>query len=63
MYNKPSYINDIRITDSKTIFDLQLNTIEYDWDGNPYDEPKLATLTFKDGMIYYAEEPSGKKGK
>lgn len=56
VYNKPSYLNSITENTTKTILNLQLNTVEYDLNDKPYNKAELATLTFKDGMIYYYEE-------
>lgn len=56
VYNRPAEITAIKVQNGETIFDLQLNTVEYDGNGNPYNAPELATLTFKNGMIYYEEK-------
>lgn len=56
VYNKISCINDIITTNNETIFELQLNTVEYEENDKPYNDPELATLTFKNGMIYYEKK-------
>lgn len=55
VYNKPSYINEIKKNGNNIIFDLQLNTVEYDDNHKPYNNAEYATMTFRNGMIFYTE--------
>ena len=53
VFNKGAYINEIKIDETGTNFELQENTIEYDENNQPFSEPILRMLTIKDGMIYF----------
>lgn len=54
VFNKPSYINEIKKSGNEINFTLQSNTLEYlDINNAPINSPDLHTLTLKDGMIYY----------
>lgn len=54
VFNKPSYINEIKKSGNEINFTLQSNTLEYlDINSAPINSPDLHTLTLKDGMIYY----------
>lgn len=55
VFNKPAYIEQINKGESSTLIRMQLNTVEYDSNNKPYNEAKMATLTFENGMIYYKE--------
>lgn len=58
VYNKGGEIKSASVGNGVTTISMQLNVIEYDDDNKPYngEKPMMASLTFKDGMIYYTDE-------
>lgn len=58
VYNKGGEILSATVENGVTTINLQLNVIEYDGDHKPYngEKPILASLTFRDGMIYYTDK-------
>lgn len=53
VYNVPSFIKDIKVENGKTVFTLQMNTVEYDRNNIPYNTPIIKTLTFGNGEITF----------
>lgn len=53
VYNVPSFIKDIKVENGKTVFTLQMNTVEYDRNNIPYNTPIIKTLTFGNGEIIF----------
>lgn len=53
VYNVPSFIKDIKVENGKTVFTLQMNTVEYDRNNIPYNTPIIRTLTFGNGEITF----------
>ena len=56
IYNKEADITSVFAHIGKTVFNLQLNVIEYHDDHIPYNTAELAELEFKNGMIYYTDK-------